>query len=163
MKKFILSLGLVAAFTLSSVASTLTTTVASGIMTNLAPVNATKVTQIIVNSSLTNGGTFQIYDTPTNSVVYTNLAYTNIITYGTNLVTTWTNYYGRTNAYTNLSVVDVTNSVAATTNTNTLVIAGNLPTNAVVKYDNVNYYFTQGVWITNTGTAPLTFVVTYQQ
>jgi hypothetical protein len=122
-----------------------------------------KVTQIILVSSSTNNSSVQFWDTPTNTQVFTNSAYTNLISYATNYVSTWTNYYGATNSVTNISLIDATNTVAATTNNYPLRISLAAGTNASIRADNVNYYFTSGVWVSNVSTNPATITITFQQ
>lgn len=145
-------------------ASTFAVTVASGVMTNLIPTTGSvKISQIVATCAGTNFSTFQIYDTSFTNTMYTNTAYTNISSYGTNYVTTWTNYYGVTNSFTNFALIDITNSVAATTNAYPLRIASSVPSNSTVKFDQVNYYFVNGAWVTNLGAGNVTFTITYTQ
>lgn len=147
-------------------AATTSLTIAAGVMTNLITLNngSVKVTQFVLTSTGTNISSIQAIDTYTNWLKYTNSAYTNILTYGTNLVVTWTNYYGATNTVTNSgSLVDITNSVAGTTNTFPVRVILATPTNSSTRIDNVNYYFNDGIWITNTGSGNANVTITYQQ
>lgn len=161
-KNVLIGLLLIAAVSVK--ASTVALTVASGVMTNIIPnFGSAKITQIIAATTGTNTATINLYDTFTNTTVYTNVAYSNILSYGTNYVSTWTNYYGVTNSVTNISLYDVTNSVAATTNSWPLRIAGAIPSNSVVRFDNVNYYFVNSAWVTNSGSGSVTLTVTFQQ
>src|ERR1700676_4182924 len=63
-------------------------------------IGSARVTQIIAVSQagVTNTASFQLIDAPSTNLLYTNAAYTNILSYGTNYVSTWTNYYGVTNS-----------------------------------------------------------------
>jgi hypothetical protein len=142
-----------------------------GVMTNFPTIPFTvngpvKVTQIIISSSSTNVSNLEFVDTPTNTLTWTNAAYSNILSYATNVVTNYVNYYGRTNSYTNLSLVDVTNSVPAVTNNYNVALHPIITTNATATFQNVNYYFVNGLWITNVaapGSGPSTVTITYQQ
>lgn len=163
LKKLFISLGLLSSFTASVKALTISLLVTNATFVNIVPnYGSAKLTQIIATAQGTNQPNFVIYDAPTNNILYTNAAYTNIISYATNYVTTWTNYYGATNSFTNLSLVDVTNSVAAVTSSYPARITASIPSNSVVRFDNVNYYFSMGPWITNSG-GLLSLTVTYQQ
>lgn len=155
---------------LSAVIAKATTVVV--VLTNGASVSipivigAARVTQVIAvsDSGVTNNASFQLLDAFTNWLAFTNVAYTNIITYGTNQVSSWTNFYGVVNSVTNTNIVDVANTVAATTNFFPARIQGSAPTNGgSIKFDNVNYYFSDGVWGTNTGAGKVTLTLTYQQ
>lgn len=167
MKRYIKSLliGAVGLLTASHMyGATVSFTVAAGAVTNMVPTNGpSTITQLIVSSPVNNTTAFSIYDSGYTNLTYTNAAYTNILSYATNYITTWTNYYGATNSVTNLTLVDYTNTVAATTNFFPLRISGTVPTNGTIKYDTVNYYFTTGPVITNTGAGTATVTVTYRQ
>ena len=158
-------IGLVTSAVVSSVfAASVTTTIQSGGLSNLVlrtglPV---KVTQIVVTSQATNSARVKIYDCPTNSVTYTNAAYTNVLSYLTNYITLYTNYFGVTNAFTNYAMVDVSQQVAATTNTYPVRVEAIAPTNTSAVYDGVNYYFYSGIWATNNSAGAATVTVTYQ-
>lgn len=169
MKKYIILLltGLLLSTSIVSNAAVATLTIAPGVMTNvpfLGGVSSAKITQFVLTSSGTNYGQVSVIDTFTNRFFYTNSAYSNILTYVTNYVSTWTNYYGYTNNVTNsASLVDITNSVAGTTNsfpTNMVVSVG---TNATTTVNNPGIVFRDGVWVTNGSGSTLSLVVTYQQ
>lgn len=168
MKKLLLSLGLIGAFVGSTFAANQALTLNSGVMTNFPTSGGpVRITQIIVTAAGTNFSTnFSFVSTYTNWLFYTNAAYTNISSYGTNYTWTYTNYYGVTNSYTNAqpTLVDITNSVAATTNNFPIFFTGTVGSNNVsVKADNLNMYFPNGLWITNSGPGAITIVPTYQQ
>ena len=156
---------------LSIQAATVSFTVTNGGFTNSSLMlgGPVKVTQIIVASSTTNQiASLQFIDTPTNSLTYTNAAYTNITSGLTNIITLWTNYMGVTNTFTNISLIETTNTVAANTNSYPVRIAVNIGTNSTLKMDQVNYYFAQGFWVTNSAavasnSGPATVTVTFQQ
>lgn len=166
MKKLSLGLILIGALVSNTFAATQAITVPSGTMTNF-PISygSVKIQQIIVTTPGTNYTTnYEFIDTPTNWLVFTNSAYSNILSYATNYVTTWTNYYGKVNSDTNIDLVDITNAVAASTNYYPVRIIGSVPTNnATAVLSGVNYYFVSGLWVTNSGPGAATFTITYQQ
>lgn len=169
MKKFFLSIGLIAALAVTSVqAASTSVSVAGGSMTNFSLLinNAPlKVTQIIVSSAGTNLVNVGFVDTFTNQLGYTNAAYTNSLTYVTNFVSVWTNYYGVTNTVTNsASLVDITNNaVAATTNLFPIRFQIVTPTNSTYTVNSAGTYFNNGLWLTNTGGGTATVTINYQQ
>jgi len=123
-----------------------------------------KVTQVILTASTATNTSVQLWDTYTNQTLFTNAAYSNILTYVTNYVSVWTNYYGVTNTVTNkASLVDITNLVAGTTNSFNQVMVLSAPSNTTIKVDQVNYYFQNGIWITNTSSGNAVVTITYQQ
>lgn len=167
MKKYILGFvaSIILAFSPQAQAANFATNITAGTFTNLALLinGSAKVTQFIITSTGTNYGTLSIYDSPTNSVLYTNAAYTNILTYVTNYVSVWTNYYGRTNTVTNsASLVDVTNSVAGTTNTYPLRVVESVGTNVSATV-NGSFLFQNGISVSNGSGSTLTISATYQQ
>lgn len=170
MKKLIL-IGLLFA-SLSVKAVTLTVVITNGVFTNIPFLNPgpVRVSQFLVSGTSTNAGTnvaaIILVDTPTNNLTYTNLAFTNTLTYATNVTNFNTNYYGVTNAFTNIVLIDNTNNaVAATTNNwpqRLIIPIPTVPTLDIV--GTVNYYFQNGLWITNTATnGAATLTLTYQQ
>jgi hypothetical protein len=160
--------GLITAASLfASSAATISVTVAPGTMTNLlgslsGPV---KVTQVQLTAGGTTVTNVLVYDTPTNVTSFVQAAYTNSIVYGTNQITSWTNYWGNVNSTTNVALVIVTNNVVASV-TNSYPLRLNLSAlaNTTTKFDSVNYYFLSGIWATNAvGDGSATFNITYQQ
>lgn len=167
-KKYIISLltGLLLSTAIKVSAATATLTITNGTMTNLVTLinGSLKVTQFVLTSAGTNYGTVSVYDTYTNRFFYTNSAYSNILTYATNYVSVWTNYYGVTNTVTNGgSLIDVTNSVAGTTNTFPIRMVVSVGTNATTTVNNPGIIFNDGMWITNGSGSILSLVITYQQ
>lgn len=166
MNKLITAIG--AMVLAASVASAATTsrTIPAGTFTNLltqSPSGSLKVTQWVVTATATNNAAFSAVDTYTNNLTYTNPSYVVLSSYQTNYITTYTNYYGATNSFTNVAQVDyyVTNS--AVTNAYPIRFTATAITNTTSIFDGVNYYFQNGLWVTNTGTGPLTLTITYQQ
>jgi len=169
MKKLLLSLGLIGALSVSYLnAATVSVTVPATVMTNFPNITGSvRVTQVIVSAAATNYSTnFQFVNTYTNWTFFTNSAYTNISSYGTNYTWTYTNYYGVTNTYTNSqpTLVDFSNSVAASTNAFPVVLVGSVASNGVaVTYTGMNTLFNNGLWVTNAGPGSATFTINYQQ
>lgn len=168
-KKFLLSVGLVGLVTLSvSGASSTTFTLAAATFTNAsnpttgisAPV---KVSQVIVSSAANNTATLQFIDCPTNIVTFTNAAYSNIVSYVTNYISTYVNFYGATNSITNKTLVDITNSVAATSFAYNTEFIVTVPTNSTVTFNNLAAQFNFGLGVTNTAGGAATVTVNYTQ
>lgn len=166
MKKLIISLFAVAVIGVSaSFGATTSLTIApNSTLTNLfslVPYNgAAKITQLIVTAN-SNTTALVFIDTPTNRLTYTNSAYTSYTQYATNYVFSWTNFYGVVNSTTNIALATQTNSIAATTNNYPARISvGGTTTPSV--FDNVNYYFNSGVYVTNTTANSAVVTVTWQ-
>lgn len=121
-----------------------------------------KVSQFILTSTNATAVSAQAFDSVTNLTTWTNAPYTQVVQYATNQVTLWTNYFGATNAWTNIALVSVTNTVATTTNTYPIRFAGSAIANSSFTASGT-YYFNNGVWVTNTGAAGIKFTVTYTQ
>lgn len=168
-KKYFSALVVAASLILSSrkgEAASTSVTIPSGTMTNLITLNngSVKVTQIVLTSITTNAVNCYFIDTYTNWLAYTNAGYTNILTYVTNYVSVWTNYYGRTNTVTNsASLIDVAYTNAGTTNAFPIRMILSTPTNTSVRVDNVNYYFNDGIWVSNSASGNAQVTITYQQ
>lgn len=168
--KFILSLvsllTSVALFTGSvsnTKAASASITVAAGVMTNfpLLVSGPVKISQVVLTSTGTNIASVQFIDTPTNALTFTNAAYTNITSYLTNYINNWTNYYGVVNSWTNISLVDITNSVAGTTNNYPVRMILATPTNSSTRVDNAVYSYLYTPWVTNTGTGSINVTINY--
>ena len=169
MKKIItgLALGLVlgAATIINTFGASSSLTIQGNQFTNfpLTYPGAIKLTQVIVTASATNNVNLQFIDAPTNSLTYTNAAYPVLTTVITNFVTTWTNYQGVTNNVTNIYIQDVASTNAAQTNSYPIRFQTAVNTNNTVTYQGVNYYFNQGLWVTNITTNSAVITITYQQ
>lgn len=123
---------------------------------------ALKVTQIILAANGTNT-TVQLYDAPTNTFSYVVSAYTNYLSYQTNYITLYTNFFGVVNSFTNVAMVDYTNSVGQATNNYVLRVAPATAAGTSTKFDLVNYYFQNGILFTNNSAGTATISITYQQ
>lgn len=166
LKKLSLSLLVGFVFCFGAQAATTSVTIPPGVMTNftLLSQGSLKVTQVILTASTATNTTVQLWDTYTNQTLFTNAAYSNILTYVTNYVSTWTNYYGVTNKVTNTaSLVDITNLVAGTTNSFNQAMVLSAVASTSIRVDAANYYFQNGLWITNTSSGNAVVTITYQQ
>lgn len=141
-----------------------TVTVLPNGMTNVLNVvnGFAKVTQVVVASATGTNTLVYMYDTPTNALSFTTPAYTNFISYATNVVYSTTNYVGATTTFTNLQLVDVTNSVSASTAAYQMRLSGSALAGTATTY-NGTYQFNNGMWVTNASTGTATIIVTYQQ
>ena len=135
-------------------ANVATVTVAPGAF-SLLIAGPSKVTQLIsVGTTATNSSALLV-DAATNTMTYVLGAYTNTVSYLTNQPVIYTNYWGvlNTNANsggTNIVLVDVSNTVAVSTNSLSTVAVSAIGNQTVV-YNNLNQYFFRGLWVTNTG------------
>lgn len=167
MKKLLVSIGFAIGLTFSSYAASTSLSCSNTIFTNFSFLSQSpvKVLNVTITTPAATAGRFTFYDTPTNATFYTNAAYSNILSYATNYIAVWTNYYGATNYWTNKSLIDVTNLVAGSTNNYNPEIDVYVPTNSSIQIPNVNALFSLGCWVTNTGTGTgvPTITVQYQQ
>lgn len=161
MKKLLLIAALVGLISSQASALTFVKVVQANTYTNLLS-GSWALTQVILNSSV--GATSGILiDSPTNGALsYTNLPYTNITSYATNYNITWTNYYGvvQTNYAPIEALIDVTNSVAQTTNLYPQRMTIGINTNGTTTYQGVNYYFSSGISYTNNGPNAVSITLT---
>lgn len=160
--------GLMLGSTYGASALQVSITSSPGTLTNVLTFSqngSVRVTQIIVNALSTTNVSGMFIDTYTNWLAYTNAAYTNTISYATNYVNLWTNFYGVVNGTTNLALIDNTNNVVpASTNLFPSRVGVGCLGGSVAVFSGVNYYFENGIWFTNTsvsGTAQITVI--YQQ
>lgn len=146
-------------------AATVAVTIPAGVMTNLFVPSggSVLVTSVMAVSPVNNTTAFAMYDTPTNATTYIQAAYIGVSSSQTNYITTWTNYYGKVNSFTNVAQLEVTNTVSSITNAYPLRLQANLLTNSTVTFPLVNYYFQNGLWVTNTGVGAVTVNITYQK
>ena len=155
MIKFIkkLSIGCALVIACSSHAATVASLqFTNSVFTNFPGLSArpVRVTQIILSNPTSNEENIVMYDIPNNSLTYSNAPYTNTVSYLSNVVTTLTNYYGAVASLTNVMLFDNTNNaVLGATNNVPPKLLITVPANSSFRVDSVNYYFYQGVWITN--------------
>lgn len=129
---------------------------------SLGQSGAGQISQFVVTSTTTNKALIYVYDSPTNTFTYTNASYSVVTPTVTNLITSYVNYYGATNFFTNAALIAVTNTVAANTNAYPIVFQGAAPTNSSAIYDGV-YSFRNGAWVTNGVVGTVTVTITYEQ
>ena len=153
---------------ISSYANSISQTVYPGTMTNLLSFGpnfgSVNIKQFILTATTSTNASVALVDTTTNATSYVLPAYTNRLSYATNWNTTWTNFYGvvQTNPIPIVVLIDVTNNlVPATTNYYRTPITTAVGGNLSVVYQGVNYYFDQGLWVTNTGSGTSLITITY--
>ena len=163
MKKYFI-LGLMALLSVMPVrAVTQTWVIPSGAVSNLFSSSVVVKQFYLTGTNATLPLTVYAFDV--SSTVLTNVvsAYSNMVSYATNLPTSYVNFFGLTNTYTNLVLVDITNSVAAATNTApvSMVVVANGVTQT--RIDNVSFNFSKGLTITNAGTGQAVVTLGWQQ
>jgi len=164
MKKFIIALsiiGLAISLQAASVTVTVLPSTATNVLGNLFGGYA-KITSVTLVANPTNTAVV-LYDAPTNNWSYTTPAYTNTISYATNYVNSYTNYYGVTTLITNLALVDVANTVAASTNTYPARVGVSALASTTTTINPTAYVFENGVWATNNSSGIATLTVSFVQ
>lgn len=165
MKKYIISALMGVSFIAS--ATSVSTTIAPGGVFSLvsasANVGSYSVRQVGITATTATNALVALVDAPSTNLTYINAAYTNRLSYGTNWNTTWTNFYGvvQTNPTPIIALIDVTNTVAASTNSYATRLIAGAAANSTAVFSGVNYYFDQGVLLTNQGSGTATVVITY--
>lgn len=162
MKKYIVS-------SVAFLASALIAGATSLTITGLNPLQATnfisgpcKVTQFIVSANSTNVAV-KFVDAPTaTNWTYSVSAYTNTLSYATNLVYSYTNYWGAVTTLTNLQLVDTTVLVPATNYTYATRVQVDALAGTSTTLQSVNYYFINGCQVTNTSSGIAAITATYQ-
>ena len=122
-----------------------------------------KITSVVVTAPTTSHASIKMIDAITNSLTYVNPAYTMYSSYATNLITTYTNFFGATNSITNLVLVDISTAVAISTNLNPVILTATAPTNSTIVFNPVSFFVNNGIWVTNTGPTNVTVTINYQQ
>ena len=165
---------------ISTQAATFTLTLAAGTATNalqaLSGINSSggliKLSQVSVTATTASNTLVYVYDAPLtnyngvlNALSYTNAPYTNTLSVLTNMITSITNWYGVVQSLTNYQLIDITNNaVSGSTNLYPLRIAIAAAAGTTYTYPNQNYYFQNGILITNAsptaGNASFTFTYT---
>jgi len=165
-KNTVLGIGLALGLASATEAATVSMTLTNGQFTNFSGIipGPLTVSQIIV--TYTNQALVSFYDTPTNATTYTNAAYTNYTVYAINTTNVFTNYQGITQSNVFIALTNSPNVVAASTNNYPIRTQYGVTNGSVIGYP-VNYYFVNGLWVSNslTGGAGATAAVsiTYQQ
>lgn len=165
MKKYLAFLSLIASAGIASAALTtsisLTNIQTGNLLTNIG--SFTLVSMTVTADSTTNAAVF-IYDSPTNGFTYSPAQYTNIYSYQTNVITSYTDYYGNSVLLTNIEQVDVTNNLVTTvTNNYPLIARATAAGSGNTTYPNLNRPIMYGLYFTNPAVVPVTVVVTYRR
>ena len=166
MKKLILSVTLGLSVSFGAIADTVSGSVpASGAFTLLT--GAAYITSVTVSGNPAGSMSGAMIDNTTNALTVATTAYTNIVSYLTNLPTIYTNYWGvlSTNADyygTNWVLIDITNKVATNVFTYPIVpVAAAASTTLTISPFNQTFF--RGICFTNYGTNPFTATVNYQR
>src|SRR5687768_8078830 len=115
MKKLLLLIGLLLSLNVS--AEVVSTNLAGATNHNVITANM-ELLQVIAANNSTNAINLYLYDAPSTNLTYTVAAYdTTTVSAGVNVVKTYTNFFGRTNSWTNYVITNITATVAAHTNT----------------------------------------------
>lgn len=163
MKKFIVSLLLGVGIAANAALST-TVVVQPNTYTNLLSLNSGSaiVTFASVTANTTNASVIFV-DAPTNTLFYTNAAYIGVTSYATNYIQSWTNYYGVVNYWTNMTLLDVTNTVAASTNFYNRPITASALASTTTTLNPLAANFEYGIWVTNNSSGIATVTIQYRQ
>lgn len=165
MKKLFVASLLIASIVCVNAASTSTTvatTTCSNLVTLISGAPGT-ITSVVFTSPAASVGSAKLYDSSSTAITYTNASYTTVSSYATNYISSWTNYYGVVNNATNLVLMQVTNTVAASTNSVPLLLTMSAGTNTSVTYSGLNMNFQSGLAVTNTGAGTIQVTVNYTQ
>ena len=167
MKKILSLIALLATFAFSANATIVTVTCLPGTSTNIFTGGAI-VKSVLITAPTSTNTVGWFFDAPiSTNFTYVIPAYSNTVSYATNLVTSNTNYNNYVQLFTNLSLVDLTNNVVpATTNFYPERIAMAALGGTSASLGAVNYQFINGMAVTNPTTAPggpITVTVTYFQ
>lgn len=150
----------------SQAASTITVVVQPGTMTNILS-NLQSGAAIVRSFTLAANGTnaaVVLYDTPTNQLVWTNVSYISSTSYATNYILTWTNFMGATNSWTNLTLVDITNTVTGSSNNVYAArISGAALASTTTIINPLYTVFENGIWATNTSSGVATVTIQFLQ
>lgn len=164
MKKYLsLIVGLMLAssvFADSTSSFTLHTGTLTGIYTN-GPIRVTGFT--IIAPTATNC-LIQAIDSGNGMATWTNAAYTNTISWASNNIVVWTNYYGIVDYTTNLNLIDVTNNlVAGSTNNWPVKFSAAVAAGGASTVSGVTYTFFNGLYVTNASAGDVTVVFQYSR
>lgn len=158
MKSLIL-IAVLAVFSVAAKAETLSTTLATG--TNVLKASQSLyVTSVQFANGTGSAVTVELFDAPTNVLTYSVGAYTNYISYTSNIVSTVVGFNGSTNSFTNSTQVLVANPVNSATPAYRSITKQTIPANSslTVPIDTLAAF---GVTATNNGVATVT--LTYQK
>lgn len=110
----------------------------------------------------TNAVTLLFYDAPGNTITNNIGAYSNLVSFATNIPVIYTNFFGASNGYYLSNVlVTATNSVAGHTITYPLIFTQTYPSNGTFNLPNLNAVFQNGVLVTNQSANTVLITPTY--
>ena len=160
MKKFLVSSIIGLAALVSANADTVSVVVPASGFTQVIAAPA-----IVTGYSLaaTNNGSVGFIDSPTNLPTYVVPAYTNTVSYATNTIVRWTNYFGVVNSWTNIALVDLSNTVASTTNNYPRKAVVSTLANTTTTVSPTYSVYDNGLWVTNYTASPATVTIQYRQ
>lgn len=163
MKQFILSVLVASLMTFGVVAqqSASVTIPANGFTNFTINPGQLLVVGMVINSAGSN--TLQFVDTPAKTLLWTNSSFVYTGTYVSNVVTTWTNYYGVTNSYTNNALVRYSITNATTTNSWPVRLTTAATASGLQNLTPLNVAFDYGLFITNSGPTNATVTISYVQ
>lgn len=146
---------------LSLKAATISTNLSTGL--NLLLLGAGQVGQLSLYTTNGPGATVYLIDSPTNQISTTNNGTSvSVSRYNTNVVTTYTNFFGNIENWTNTTTVTLYTTNSVVTNNypvlGTFLLVSNVP--QTITYSS-SQPFVRGVLITNT--APVTILFQYLQ
>lgn len=130
-------------------------------LTALAPGYAT-VTSISISALEATNAVVRLYDSITGYMTNVFPATTSIGSYATNYITCWTNYYNVQNCFTNIALVNYTNTVPGTTNAALVKATVTAAASSTTTVSPVNYNFNYGVWATNGSFGAVGITITYE-
>jgi len=164
MKRLFILASLFASLSAFAVSGSVTVSIAAAGMTNvLAPLRGSaQITQVILTAPANNTASVTMVDSVTNILTYTNASYITLGSYVTNYITTYTNFFGTVNSFTNAALVDysITNAATAYSYPNLLTVTAGTNSSVMIPYPQT-FNFRNGVYATNTGSGSLTLTVTY--
>lgn len=148
-------------------ATTTTVTCLPGTATNVF-VGGAIVKQVVITATSSTNTLAWFFDTPVSTnFTYVVPAYSNTVSYATNVVYNNTNYNNYIQWFTNVGLIDQTNNIVpASTNFYPERIAMAALGGTSASIGTVNYQFINGMTVTNPTSAPggpVTVTVTYQQ
>ena len=165
MKKILISA--LMGISLIASATSVSTTIVPGGVFNLVSASPNfgsfLVRQVAITATTATNALVALLDAPSTNTLYVNPAYTNRLSYGTNWNIAWTNFYGvvQTNTTPITALIDITNTVPAATNSYATRLIAGAAANSTAVFQGVNYYFDNGVLLTNQGSGTATVVITY--
>lgn len=164
MKKFLSLVALLVATVAN--ADTLSVTCPANSVTNLLGVGSSGyalISSISVTALTATNATVRFYDSSTGYATNVYPATTQISQKATNWIQCWTNYYQVRNCWTNLSLINVTNTVAATTNPAPVRATVAVAASGTTTIGPVAYTFEYGVWATNSSFGAVGITIDYER